>query len=561
MHTRTTPKTHLVPVIKGVTDPAKGLIFRTYHVRPEQLAEVLKEATTVVDKVHVPKIHLYSKLSKAIDSNDITHLRSLFSNDSHVWSLLVDRHLKASSHSKHHKQKLMQSIYAHILSQDPVFESVIKEYSTTAPIKKKVIIEHKESEQKKETRVSEKMSDSVLLGNEHDELLMPVIMPELYKNSRSLATQKNIIPLDYGKVLTKTKKYVDVQEHSKTGNEVSSFINFVNPSPAKTLALHKTLTGKGDDSSGVAKNLILQPHIYKHNSDYWSDALSKNIVGHYTNSESSMSSEALLYSNLMLRNIDKKRFFAIHSSMSDKKVAHAVSNKNNINAVLSGNTFSTPEKSLFIASLSPEDVKKYKYDILDMALHMHSNNDVNGALSIIAAYALHLNSNETYRLVNTTAPYLFSPARIMYSALENGTKDPFSYLVAQLIASRSAKMHYVPYNETHIFENAPFIPVLGMRVAKEITDNKVEELRNFYTQHNYMRTSDVQVGIKSPDTLPSDNQLFIRMNPVMVLDKIEDNVIPTGYAASGFLKAKNIILQRNNKVLAYNPIGSIIFNT
>jgi len=566
MHSKTTPKTHLVPVIKGVSDPAKGLIFRTYHVRPEQLEEALKKATTVPDKIHIPFIKLYSKLSKSIQHNDITHLRDLFSKDSIVWKLLVDRHIKTEPHHNKSKQKLMQSVYAHILSQDSVFEPVIKKHSAISSIRKQTVIQHKESEQKKNKEikntsiaVTEKVSLKPI--QEEDELLKPVVLPMIHNKKALIAADADIEPPDYGKILTKSKTTVDIFEHTKVGNEMSSFLNFVNPSPSKIVNLHKALTGKAEDRADLAKNLILQPNIYKHDPEYWSDALSHDLIQYYSGVNTNIHRNSVLYSNLMLRNIDKKRFFALHSSVSDPTIAHILSNSNNIENVINGTVLSPKEKLLYIVSLNNNDITNNKHHIIEMAHNAYLKNNTNWSTSLIAAYTNHLNSDSSYRLVNTIAPYFFSPERIMYSTLEQGTNDPFSYLVTQLIASRSLKSHYVPYNEMHMFKDDAFTSVLAMKVAKEITDRHVDLLQNFYASHKYMRTNDVRVGIVAPNTVTADQQLFIRMHPAMVLDILPDNTTSEKYAVAGILKSNNIILQRNNKVLAYNPINSITFDS
>ena len=183
MHTRNTPKTHLVPVIKGVSDPAKGMIFRTYHVRPEQLAEALQKATTTPDKIHISHIKYFDKLSKALGTDDITHLRGLFSNESTVWSMLVTRHVETGVHKERSKQKLLQTVYAHVLSQHSVFEPVIKKHTQNASIKKKTLIVHKEKPQKTKktnpkTPVTEKVSYTPFFQEKEE--LNPVVLPIIH---------------------------------------------------------------------------------------------------------------------------------------------------------------------------------------------------------------------------------------------------------------------------------------------------------------------------------------------------------------------------------------------
>lgn len=559
MNSRKTPKTHLVPVIKGVSDPAKGLIFRTYHVRPEQLAASLKNATNKVDKTQVPHITNYDKLAKAVKSNDVTHLRNMFSKDSTVWSSIVKRSNSVPSNVAA-KQKLMQSVYAFTLSQDNIFTDVMKANARASSIVEKTTVKHVEKAASKSMSISSKVSEQVYFTpktNEAQEILMPVTLPPSKSNSNLVVDKKNVNPIDYGKVLTKNKNTEVVDVGSEVSLELSPYINFINPSSNKATNIHSVLNGKTTDGNSVAKNLILRPSVYKENSQYWSEVLASDIVQHNT-TDVKMNSYSEIYSYLMLREIDPKRFHQVFESYPNKKIAHIFYKKEDINALLDSDEIDDVDKSLYVAAIDDDKTTKGKFSILSRVKDLFISNDINGALSLFASYSNHLDSKTTFKLLNSTLPDVLSIEYIIKDVFNNYKKSPFSYLLLQVLCARIKKLHYVPYNDIHLFNGTPFTPVLIVKIFNDFINNKKEELVSFIRK-NKPSQNEFLVGINAPNTTTPDKQLFIRMNPATLFDIAVDGN-DSNYAAVGRINAKNTLFYNESNILYCDPLHNIIFD-
>jgi len=526
MNSRKTPKTHLVPVIKGVSDPAKGLIFRTYHVRPEQLQKSLQQATTKPEKTHISKIPNYDKLSKSISSNDITHLRGMFGNNSKVWNKLVTRDSKASANSSRSKQKLMQSIYAYTLSQDAMFTTSMKTHAKGALDSQSVKIEHNENPQKhtsntaKRSTVHESVSYKPTLQDD-SEILMPTVLPAI-QNKYSLTVAKNTTPeQDFGKVLTKQKVYTQEPSHVAVSSEISAFVNLLNTPINKASMIHSTLKGKATIDDGVSKNLILRPHIYKNNSEYWTDELSNELSKYMQGTNPNMTSESAIYHSLILRSMDKRRFYEIYESYSDKKIQYVLSNQN-VDAMLYDTVLTNTEKSLVVASLESKTKLENKNDILGAVKDMYTEDSNVDALSLFASYADTLSSDVTFRVLNSLFPGMLTLKNILETVNTKGVAAPFEYTLLQMLMSKVAGTHYVPYDSLHMFSKSPFLPSLILKIFTVMLQNKSSDIIAYIKERRQLPAQEFTVGVNAPDTKTEDKQLFVRMLPVMLLDIVQE---------------------------------------
>jgi len=555
MNKRNTPKTHLVPVIKGVSDPAKGLIFRTYHVRPEQLQASLKDAMSQPDKIHVPTIKNYTKLSKAINTKDITHLRTMFSKDSTVWESLVKRnkHEENKVQPQKEKQKLMQSTYAYVLSQDSVFTQAIKEHSRKAALSTSVKIQHSEHAPSKKSRVSEQVT---LKPNEeyieYQELLSPVTLP-FTKKKDVLKVENNKNEIDTGTVLTKTKIVEQTSDYENLSKELSAYLNFLNPSSNKLVDIHSLLLGKSNEGNSVAKNLTLRPNIYGQNKQYWSDTLSANLTTYLrANEENDMLPSSVFYSSLILKDVDKKRYYDILSSHSDDDMLQVLE-QNKPEQLITGNYLQNKSKVLYVAALNTEDTTKNKDNIISEVKELHFKNKEDESLSLLSAYSNHLETSTTFKLLNSVLPNNLSIQKIVNDVLTTDTGNAFSYLLLQLISSKIAKLHYVPYDDINIFKEHPFVPTLILKVFREFFNYKFNDFSNFVKSHS---NESVDVGIPYIQADISDRQLFYRLKPMMRFEIADTN---KEYMLTGTVK-KNAILAVNDKhVLVHNAINNVTF--
>lgn len=561
MNTRITPKTNLVPVVKGVSDPVKGLIFRTYHVRPEQLQKSLQLATTVSDKIHISKITNYTKLEKTIHTKDITYLRNMFPKNSDIWPLIVIRNTSETQQAistSIAKQKLLQSVYAYILTQNAMFPIVMKENALASIKSIQTSIKHTEHIIKKPQlkHVTEQVSLKPHIYEEFDELLKPVVLPITLKSNVTPIPNHNISQhnVDYGIRLVKNKVTNHIMEHIDTSKELSAFINFINPSPIKVFNIFNALKGKSGDNDSIIKNLILKPQVYKYNTTHWSDTLSTFLADYWKKRAVDMDDVSVLYNSLILRNIDQKKFKSLHASYNDSRI-HSILTAMNIDDVLNSNSLSIKEQSLFIASLDDKTINNNKQSILNRFQELYYNDEIEDALLIFSAYANHLSNDVAYRLLNTFMPTVLSINNILNNVLDENIMDGFSYLLLQVLSSITSKTHYVPYSDISIFKETPFIPVLLLKVLPGFLHNKIKNFQNILNTTSNSSQKEIEINLPIKNINTKDRQLFIRMLPIMVLNK---DVISTP-TIKGKVPSKNILIQNDKKVLVYNPMECIQF--
>lgn len=572
-----TPNKSLVPVVKGVSDPNKGLIFRTYHVRPEQLVNQLQSAKSAHAHVNTISVPNHSKLSNAIKGQDITHLRHMFSKNSKVWESIHNRQRQGVEKPGHSRQKMLQSVYASVLSQDPVFSKEIKTHSIRSTKVKRTRIEHIEKKNKPLKRNSRKgkirvkeQYDFMRTNSPLREDDMFVLLPPtpVFARAQQLVPTQQPTPQpvveqhvsDTGSMLIKRTIEEDVDESRVFAKQLSAFVNLLNPSVQKIEYLYAQLAGDAVSINAIAKNLILRPGVYATNAQLWSSVLSSNLVQHWRVDDNDMEDDTEFYSALMLRQIDNARFNEIFSPYMNDSVQYVLRNKNDVPGMLQSTVLSDVQKQLLVASLTDEQTIENKPHILQYVRTMFEQHDVENAVAMFASYSNHLPAATTYKLFKQTLPVLLTTAYFVENMYKGVDADALGVIMLQMIGSRKLNTHYVPYSEISTLRNVPaFVPVLAVKLFKEYMRHNSKffnEVLNFTNGQQYT------VALPKPDTdSTKDGQLFIRVAPFTVMDVLSETNPPSiqKHACMGVVEDTAVISIHGNKCIVFNAIDTVTF--
>ena len=413
---------HLVPLVKGAFDPRRGIILRTYYVRPDKLAEMIERARAVPIKSYIHEIPNYRELAKAFTINDVSGLRNLFPKESSSWALVKTRTQDTSPHRQ--RGRLAQSVYAMTLRPDVLVVQAARKFLKDAA----------------------KSYELVTIDN-----------------------QKPVKDGDGARV-----KYVTVLQKKddpvQAALELSRLLCLINMRPRKLLDIILALVTKGTfkDKANIIPNLILPIHVYKDTPNIWTDVLTTWFTYWATDENYVLGKDALLQILVVLRRLNRKRFENLLDTYEiPSSIQHALSLIDlGFEAIINSQRLTEMQKAI-ILNLST------KQKDIPLLYAYVGNNQV--SLDVKAAVA---NLVPTDMAVRLWEDY-FKEAPVIdefIASCLHGASPTAAMIMAELKAARKQGWHFLPYSMVRYVEGHPLICQLPTRLLRYVELEKFDML-------------------------------------------------------------------------------------
>jgi hypothetical protein len=512
-----------------------------------------------------------------IKSKDITGLRSHFPKNSTTWSNIATRFnsFSASANYGQHLRKLNQNIYGFVLSQDKLMISTIKSNFKTAARKKTYTIQSTTTPVTKGlNRKSRSKTTAIKESSAENALEFPVIPKSIldstdiqYFDSR-IATKKSE-PVDLGSVIKYKIKVSTEYDPIKLGSDISKFINFINPHPAKLETIVKQfLTAGLEDSSFSVHNMAHKNSAYFAFPEFWTPLLLKcciDVAVLQKSKEVAFDSGIDFYRRLLLIRLDPEKAKNLQATYPDKRIDVVYRLNKSIEKLLQSERLSVSDKMYLLASLDMPTVLKFLPGITSQLRAFFQANFDDG-IELLAGVGTLLPADKLIELVLAVAPVVLNIPRIIhslhYSQLGKAPSE-FSSLLLQLLGSKLNKTHYVPYGSIQQIKHGIFAPMLVSKLFGYFLTYKTNDIIAFIeTQKQKVLTSfssKIRVGIHFPKIdAPVDKQIFVHVRPFMdytlVDDTNESDMILIGEA-----KRESVMSVIDNHVMIFDPMKNIEF--
>jgi|GEM_PF-4592495 len=564
--------TYLVPVLKGAVDPRKGVIFRTYYIRPEKLQQMIKKAQEIPAKSYLLRIPNYDKVEQTVNTKDITNLRKLFPKDSNIWQNIHKRSqtFDAITSHKEKRSRLNQATYAYVLTQDKVYQKTIRDNFKNSKTKTDFQLITKTKKQKglKRKKRNTKVKEQAV-----EPLTFPLI-PKLpfkiigYEKTKELI-ENNIIPeephenKELGNIVTYKLKVSNIKDPVNFGNEFSKFLNYVNPHPNKIVGIiSQFISSKSlKDASFVTHNLSLLPKNYFANKEFWIALLGKLLVDVSLSDDlSNFQRNVTLYHALILKRMDGKRYTEIIDSLNTvigKQISSIERNNKSLETILFDVNLDASDKASVLAALHKENALRYK----DMVISVASSIDYNDGLILLSGLAIHLLPADIMASLTTFDSKLLKIGHgineIYNIQLEN-SKPTLQYFLLQLLIAKVEKLHYVPYQTIQYIQPSVFTPIIIIKILRNYINLKGDELAKFIVTaknniSDKINSNKIDVFLPLPKKEVLDGQLYRKARPLeaVYMEPRENTIKLT-------VKKQNIISMREDRAIIVNPVKAIV---
>lgn len=509
----------LVPVLRAVRGPS-GIFTRKYYVDLKRIRKMVQE----IELNSVPylfRIPGYNFLKQFLETKNVKPLlQNLFPKGSNSTRVIYNRYVKADKIEcyKHKRQRFFQNLYAYYLTKDKWVEKTFKSYlqpsikfrldsyktqidvpSDNGALK---IIKEKRTEPSPflfhATRKRPQRTPWVFVQNDERGRLLPKSVPP--------KTQSK----DYGKLVRFNLTSIQKEDHPGFAGELSRFFNYLQPNVRKTiLMLSKTLLFGGlMDKDWLITNLTLLPDmIYPAKSDYWSIILSRallNTGSDYKQTEL-CDQEKRLYQYMLLKTIDSETFDLLCSVCPPPiPVDNSLDNWLDL----------TVNQRMYLLASRVTYNAKERY-ILENTYGLDE------FIRYLSALAPVMESSDVFDILQRKFNNCFDLS-VLFSHLKQVQIDDISpnflYFSLQLFGSQLLKLHYFPYDRIGDTRHGPFSPYLSLKIRKSFTQIIRGALLNSVSNlHSSVSQRKIEVVLPIPTIRPIDSQLFVRIEPFMVV--------------------------------------------
>jgi len=451
---------HLVPLLKGALDPRRGIILRTYYVRPDKLAEMIERARTVPIKSYVADIPNYSALSKAVKIDDISGLRDLFPKKSAAWGYVKDRaKMKTPAQQR---GRLSQTLYALALRPDTIVVQAGRKFLRGASTK------------------------------------YDVVVIESTKPTKDGGAMK----VKYTPVLQQTPH---PEQH---GLELSRILALINMRPRKLTDVILSLVTKETfkDKTSLLPNLLLSIHTFMASPVVWTEVLSTWITYWATDEKFRLSNHALLQHLAALRTINRRRFDAILDTYEiPPTISHALKlAETGFEAVIESRKLDEIQKAILLNMTTPEKQVPVLY------AYVQGHPEL--SLSIKAAVANLVLTDKAAKLFEA----YFQNAEVLDEFIawcRDGAPPTCAMLMAEMKAAKHQNWHFIPYS---LAQHVPGHPLICQAPTRFL---KILPLPKFDLSKFTKKTVHVHLDVPELDTTP-----FVHFQPVMAFKKEENGL-------------------------------------
>lgn len=566
---------HLVPVVKGAVDLNKGLILRTYHVKPEKLQELLKQYTKL-DPV-IAKLPHEKGIRRLLASKDLSPLREAFSYNSDNWHHVVKRYDNAADILTHNTQKqlLFQNMYGFVTTNNPVLLPTIKNHFKKSHKGKFVVIEHDEQhvrdiENKKiEQKVSaireqvQRMvrSDKVVEGVLQIQPVKAFSQNNILKPNNSGVIKKEDI--DTGTLITRTIREESRFTSITLGRDISKFVNYLNPNPTRVATLVQQCSQMNDTKTPECSNNFSFPlSTYTARPKFWKDRLLYDYLESVrTDSEYNDTASALLHA-LVLRKLDKKKTEDVFLTYMTDDLYFVLRNQKNVHSILESDELDIYQKQSVLASMDAEQIRGSVHVIENYMQRMHRENNTDAALSILGSGYITAEAHNVYMAALRMDQSFFNIKTIVQQTfdVQNKIQRPdFRYFLLQILGATLAKTHYIPYRRISDIRGGVFSPTLVKHLFKYYKFREHQGFLRHLKENKPSYEKTYIVGIKQLDTpTPVDGQVFIRLEPFRVFDIVEPGD-EGKYLVSGVVSKEHVVSIQGTQALIFNPIKTVKF--
>jgi len=531
---------HLIPILKGAVDPSKGIIFRTYYIRPEKLRDMIKNVKTIPSTSYLIHIPNYKDLEMFIKTGNLTYMHNVITKEPNghtVWDNVVKRNKNFESISNlyYHQKRTLQNIYGFTLTQDKLHTSTLsKDLGKTVKNHKFVVGEDvKVNKPKIKKAKRKKVKEQVREVTSFEDL--------------QFLHFKDDSEIDYGKQITYRYKLYNESDARQFGLKLSAFLNMlqINPIKAKAILSSMITSTSLNDKYRLAGNIILRDSIYMSEPGFWSEFL-LNILNNITENPMYYNPENIIYFLSILLRIDKKRALLYQRTFKNKEFEFILLHKPE--EIICGNGLNWKEICLYLAALPNKELLKLQPLLMDRLLNIEDVAYRNFMLgSIVSSFP----AKTAYNIVKNL--HALNIESLIKSYMDN--EDILSKVLLNLHIAKLSNTHYIPYDVVDRITD-PFYLGVAIKIFPYIYQNNKERLKSIISaSETVMKTINnkdfVEVGFDIPAN-PIDKQVFIN------LPLVESFPLYKNEPYKLKISKKHIIHFNGDKVLVYMPIDSIM---
>lgn len=489
----------LLPIKKAVTDPGKGLILRTYYIRPEKLKKVLEELKENA-LIYVKNSKLDEIAERIQKTGDISDLRSHINNDK------VFRELLIHTYEVPRVLALEPSNYLNVVTHK------INSF----------ILTNNEQYLKK---LSSDIKKAAMRYNLNYKINTKKLKKPKISKSKRIREQTEKVPFQVGDYLTEETPYLQKDyDPIGTAAKLSKILNFFHPSEFKLMKIFKTLLGTDfKDNTYIIHNILLVPDLYYKNQ-FVIDLLKSIIASKYKviygladeEDFKYVNTEWLPYFYLLLPEEERKN---ILHTYPDKFIEHILTLDSWKDILKEVNS----DELIYSYLLTTDKVwiQKNLYSILN-------DSPPEKVLSYVKYLALRkdIPSNIVLSLFQTHIKQPFYDiSRGISNIVNNHVKGfPVSYegLLTQILLSTLTNQKYIPYDKITSIKDI-FTPYLVTKFGKDILDRYSDKLIEWLKIRQPSSNQKITLYYNLPNSSYYEYyyhlgvQLPIRVEPLMAL--------------------------------------------
>ena len=531
----------LIPIKKSVVDLTKGVILRTYYMRPDKLKRLINDLKTEPIKQYTGKILKKDDVERIVTTGkgDASAFSNFFPDGKkeEFNSIIQRSHIKDSIYdtnpSCYNVVRCCQLLTAYVISVQDMylvgFKNTVKDAMKNYELKvteNETVIKTKKPKEKKKKNPEDQI-----------EFIYPTKFIELEEQ-----IDRNQIPENFPKNIgdtiqtnlkTKLIKYTDSK---KTGIQLSRFINFIHPTPNKMSTILSKLVDKNyRNNEYLIHNLILLPELYE--KKQFISELIASIIYDSSLLKSTKSEDVDfnfdLYKYILLNQIDTGKFNEIHKTYSNEKLEYTLPYLNgdkNIIDLLSESVLNTEEKSTVVLSLNTKLITKNLKKIRDFIAKENADEDIYLISCLLDSLLCRrdMNNEVCNTLISEVEKSrnikIFTLDNMLYEAVNTKIYDiepTYNYLFLQSMIAKYLGNFYIPYDIAYKIGGLPYSTFVVTKIFNNIYPNFKKEL-DIYIANNKIHGVEKQKELFMPvltneDLKDLDNQTFIRVDPLEVL--------------------------------------------
>lgn len=531
----------LIPIKKSVVDLSKGVILRTYYMRPDKLKRLINDLKTEPIKQYTNKIDKRNDVERIVTSGhgDTSAFSSFFPIEKapEFTSIIQRSQIKdkvyETNPSGYNVVRCCQLLTSYVISIQDMYLIGFKNTVKDAMKNYEFVVNEQNKEIKPiiKDKKPKKGGDNIEFeyptkySNLEDDIHRSKI-PDTYTKSTGIPIQTTI--------RTKLVKY---NNSKKTGLELSRFLNFLHPTPNKVTNILTKLVDKNyRNNEYLIHNLILLPEMYENKT--FISALMSSIIYDSFLLKSDIKNTDIdtnfdLYRYLLLNKIDSQKFTEIYKTYPNQTVDYTLqymTGSKHIVELLNENVLTTEEKSTVILTLSNDILFKNLKDIRNFIAKENELEDVYLISCILDSLICRKDVND--EMCNTIISEVEKSRNIQIFTLQNmldesvnnkiyGIEPTYNYLFVQSLIAKSLGNFYIPYDIAYKIGGLPYSTFVVNKIFNSIYIKFKKELDNF-VYNNKVGGIEKQKELYMPlltneDLKDLDNQTFIRVDPLEVL--------------------------------------------